>query len=234
VRAVINETLRLFPPVPINVRASRRTACTLPPPDPSFGSTSTEPLYMPGNTTIMYLPLLTQRNPALWGPGADEFDPSRWLRPDGPGPAPSEPASMAFAPFSIGPRTVRTLHTLSSYPNLPHTPLTLDRNPQQCLGQNYAYAKASYFLVRLLQRFDSFALATDVQAPGSLPPPEWKSRKGRQRIERVWPASSLTLFVKVRVFPSIAIADQVDASGRAVGPIRQSHRHMHVIPFRGS
>ena len=116
VRAVINETLRLFPPVPINVRASRPAACALPPPDASFGMTSREPLYMPGNTSIMYFPLLTQRNPALWGANADEFDPTRWLQRDGPGPR-SITESMAFAPFSIGPRIVRrSVPYKDSYP----------------------------------------------------------------------------------------------------------------------
>ena len=67
----------------------------------------------------------------------------------------------------------------------------------QCLGQNYAYNEASYFLVRLLQEFDTFSLAPEFQPAGSLPPPEWKSRKGRQAVEKIWPAAALTLYIKV-------------------------------------
>lgn len=59
---------------------------------------------MPGNTPIMYLPLLIQRNPALWGPDADVFDPERWLQPERVAKFTSNPAM--FAPFSAGPRIV--------------------------------------------------------------------------------------------------------------------------------
>ena len=71
----------------------------------------------------------------------------------------------------------------------------------QCIGQNYAYNETSYFLVRLLQHFDRFTLASEVQPAGSLPPPEWKHRKGRQAIEKIWPSAALTLYVKVN--PSV-------------------------------
>ncbi|KAF7294859.1 putative cytochrome P450 monooxygenase CYP63 [Mycena indigotica] len=166
-RAVINEVLRLFPPVPLNVRESR-DACTLPRADATYPYQNPRPFYMPGETTIMYLPLLTQRNPALWGPDADVFDPERWLDPERMAKFVANPTM--YAPFSAGPRI--------------------------CVGQNYAYNEASYFLVRLLQEFDTFTLAPEVQPPGSLPPSEWKGRRGRQAIERVWPAASMTLFVK--------------------------------------
>lgn len=64
------------------------------------------PLYVPKQTVIMYFPLLTQQNPALWGDDAYEFDPDRWLEGD-------ERLSrftqqpMMFTPFSGGPRIVR-------------------------------------------------------------------------------------------------------------------------------
>ncbi|KAJ7906573.1 cytochrome P450 monooxygenase CYP63 [Mycena leptocephala] len=167
-RAVINEVLRLYPPVPLNVRESRAEACTLPPSDISYANDDPRPFYMPGSTTIMYLPLLMQRNPALWGPDADVFDPERWLHPDRISKFVSNPTM--YAPFSAGPRI--------------------------CLGQNYAYNEASYFLVRLLQEFDTFTLAPEFQPAGSIPPPEWKSRKGRQAVEKIWPAAALTLYIK--------------------------------------
>ncbi|KAJ6602667.1 cytochrome P450 monooxygenase CYP63 [Mycena vulgaris] len=167
-RAVINEVLRLYPPVPLNVRESRAEACTLPPSDASYVTDDPRPFYMPGGTTIMYLPLLMQRNPALWGPDADAFDPERWLNPDRISKFVSNPTM--YAPFSAGPRI--------------------------CIGQNYAYNEASYFLVRLLQEFDTFTLAPEFQPAGSLPPAEWKDRKGRQVVEKIWPAAALTLYIK--------------------------------------
>ncbi|KAJ8090407.1 hypothetical protein PM082_019005 [Marasmius tenuissimus] len=167
-RAVINETLRLFPPVPLNVRECRHS-CTLPPPDPTYNhSRDNQPLYIPAGTPVMFFPLLVQRNTALWGPDADKFDPNRWIDPARISRFVANPT--IFTPFSAGPRI--------------------------CVGQNYAYNEASYFLVRLLQQFESFTLAPDAQPSGSLPPEEWQHRKGRQAVERIWPGSALTLFVK--------------------------------------
>ncbi|KAF5345213.1 hypothetical protein D9756_011554 [Leucocoprinus leucothites] len=176
IRAVIDETLRVFPPVPLNVRESRSMPCLFPPSDRTFpdsqlqDQSKNQPLLMPGNTIVTFLPLLTQRNKALWGEDADEFRPERWLE--------SETKSKCnanfgmFLPFSHGPRI--------------------------CIGKNYAYNEMTFFLVRLLQRFDRFELALDCQPEGSLPPREWREegRKGRQRFEKVWPSAALTLFIK--------------------------------------
>ena len=84
----------------------------------------------------------------------------------------------------------------------------------QCIGQNYAYNEMSYFLVRLLQQFDGFSLAPEVQPAASLPPPDWKGRKGRQAYERIWPAAALTLYVKVRYPPKCRIGSRAEVFAR--------------------
>lgn len=170
-RAVINEAMRLFPPVPLNVREAREHPVVLPLSDGTYNhqdSVNAQPLYIPARTTIMYFPLLIQRNPALWGEDADEFDPERWIDPARLGKYLANPT--IFTPFSAGPRI--------------------------CLGQNYAYNQMSYFLVRLLQQFDRVTLEKEYQPEGSMPPPEWKSRNGRQAVEQIWPAAAMTLYVK--------------------------------------
>ena len=107
VRAVINETLRLFPPVPVNARETRSAGVTLPLSDPTFLDLDPRPLYIPADTIIMYFPVLTQRNKALWGEDADEFDPDRWIDPDRLKKQVSNPTM--FTPFSAGPRIVSPL-----------------------------------------------------------------------------------------------------------------------------
>ena len=138
VRAVLNETLRLFPPVPLNVRESRPAAVALPSSHlPSYTSkfgyphtyvaTPKEPLLMPGSTPIMYMPMLMQRNPDLWGPDADKFDPDRFLDPQRAAMLTSNP--FMFIPFSAGPRIVGPFCTSISCTarNLSHSFSASDR-----------------------------------------------------------------------------------------------------------
>ncbi|KAH9840624.1 cytochrome P450 [Rhodofomes roseus] len=165
-RAVINETLRIFPPVAVNSRESRPHPSILPKSDGTYPEPA-EPLYMPPLATIAYFTVLMHRNPALWGLDADLFDPDRWLDKR-LSRFVSNP--MMFAPFSAGPRI--------------------------CIGQNYALNEASFFLTRLMQRFETFTLAPEAQPAGSLPPPEWKEGKGRETFEELWPNSALTSYVK--------------------------------------
>lgn len=75
----------------------------------------------------------------------------------------------------------------------------------QCLGQNFAYNEASFFIIRLLQRVRSFELATDVQPEGTTPPLRWKDGKGRQAFEQVWPWSNVTAFIKVRMITLVCL-----------------------------
>lgn len=97
VRAIINEVLRLFPPVPLNERASSRSV-VLP------ARPTETPLYMPGpHTSMIYSTMLMQRNPDLWGPDADLFDPMRWLDQRHKSII-SDP--FKYIPFNAGPRIV--------------------------------------------------------------------------------------------------------------------------------
>jgi len=73
----------------------------------------------------------------------------------------------------------------------------------QCLGQNYALNEATVFLVRLLQRFDEFAIDERKQ----LPPP-WKrdpsvdiglkdprSGTSRKDVEKIWPGFTIVIHI---------------------------------------
>jgi len=118
VRAVLNETLPIFPAVPINTRHSTTESAYPPAASPSPTSPSTPasspphyttPLYMPPRSSISVLPLLMQRGTDLWGPDAENFRPLWWLPTEhggdgvteaGGGTAKKRPER--FVPFSAG------------------------------------------------------------------------------------------------------------------------------------
>ncbi|KAF7373934.1 hypothetical protein MSAN_00605800 [Mycena sanguinolenta] len=161
-RAFINETLRLYPPVPFDSRTSKK-ATVWPPSKPGD-----KPLYIPPKTRIRYCVFLMHRRTDLWGPDALTFDPDRFL--DERVRKYLTPNPFIFLPFNAGPRI--------------------------CLGQQFAYHEASFFLVRLLQTFSSFSLAPDAQPESTQPPASWKSARGTQATEKIMLGRHLTMFSK--------------------------------------
>jgi len=84
-RAVIEETLRLYPPVPILAREAMA--------DTTIGG---KPI--PKGSLVMVVPWLMHRNPVLWSK-PDVFYPGRFLNPKA-----KKPNKYGYVPFSIGPR----------------------------------------------------------------------------------------------------------------------------------
>jgi cytochrome P450 len=95
-RAVLNETLRLFPAVPFDVREN---ICDITWISPEYGK---KPLFIPKGTTLSYSVFLMHRRTDLWGPDALEFDPDRWL--DERVKKYLIPNPYIFLPFNAGPR----------------------------------------------------------------------------------------------------------------------------------
>ncbi|EAU87478.1 cytochrome P450 monooxygenase pc-3 [Coprinopsis cinerea okayama7 len=95
-RAVLNETLRLFPIVPFNVRETANET-VWPSPDPNE-----QALYIPPGTKITYSVFMMQRRTDLWGLDAEEFDPDRFI--DERLKKYLIKNSFIFLPFNAGPR----------------------------------------------------------------------------------------------------------------------------------
>ncbi|KAG8704257.1 hypothetical protein FRC08_002337 [Ceratobasidium sp. 394] len=92
-RAVINEVLRLFPPVPLNSRESVKATVL---------QSEGRKYFVPAGASCMFAVQLMHVRKDLWGPDADEFDPERWL--DERYKKYVLPNPFIFLPFSAGPR----------------------------------------------------------------------------------------------------------------------------------
>nr|AAL67906.1 cytochrome P450 monooxygenase pc-2 [Phanerodontia chrysosporium] len=94
-RAFINETLRLYPAVPWNVRYPVKDT-TIPGPHPD------KPYFIPANTPVSYSVHCMHRRTDYWGPDAEAFDPDRFL--DARVQRYLTPNPFIFLPFNAGPR----------------------------------------------------------------------------------------------------------------------------------
>lgn len=92
-RAIVNESQRLYPIVPANSREALRDT-TIP---RGGGPDGQSPLLVPKGCYVSYMTYSMHRDESLYGADALEFKPERWLDPGfRPG--------WAYIPFSGGPR----------------------------------------------------------------------------------------------------------------------------------
>lgn len=71
--AVFNETLRLFPPVPVELKE-----CTA-------STTFPDGTWLPKGSVVLWVPWSMGRSKQIWGEDADDFRPERWLVEEGEG-----------------------------------------------------------------------------------------------------------------------------------------------------
>lgn len=95
-QATINETLRVYPIVPFNIRTSLKDT-TLP---RGGGPDGLSPIFVPGGTSIVYSPLVMQRTQDI--PDAEQWHPRRWIGDSGT--EKYVPANWTYIPFNGGPR----------------------------------------------------------------------------------------------------------------------------------
>ncbi|KAF8714644.1 cytochrome P450, partial [Rhizoctonia solani] len=174
-RAVINEVLRLYPPVPLNQRE-----CV----SPTVFKSGGKQYFIPAGAAVIYSVLFMHTRKDLWGDDAETFDPERWL--DDRYKKYVLPNPFIFLPFNAGPRIVSDSYT--------EVHLVVTDEYSQCLGQQFAYNEISFFLTRLVQRVNQIALAPDAQPLESHPPTSWAKGPGRRATEKIWPRAHLTLY----------------------------------------
>jgi cytochrome P450 len=135
----LNETLRLYPVVPYNVRVAL-TDTTLP---RGGGPDGMQPLAVLKDTPVGYSTLILQHRKDIYPstfpsdpekafPDPQKFDPSRWDS--------WTPKSWTYVPFNGGPRI--------------------------CIGQQFALTEMGYTVVRILQQFSRVEDRSGGEFPG--------------------------------------------------------------------
>jgi len=94
---VCNETIRLYPTVPITVRVANK-------------NTSLLGTFVPKGCQVILCPYAINRHPKLWGDNADDFVPERWIDVDEkgerhPNASGGAPSNYAILTFLHGPRS---------------------------------------------------------------------------------------------------------------------------------
>ncbi|KAH5720028.1 hypothetical protein HBI17_255530 [Parastagonospora nodorum] len=96
---VLKETLRLYPPVPINSRTAQKST-TLP---IGGGEKRESPILVAEGMSVLFSPYALHRRPDLYGMDAAIFRPERWDEPV-PLHANSATTKYCYIPFGAGPR----------------------------------------------------------------------------------------------------------------------------------
>ncbi|KAI9360022.1 cytochrome P450 [Zopfochytrium polystomum] len=132
--AVVKETLRLIPPVPLNGRQAAQDDVL-------------DGFFIPRGTMVFTPPLVMHRLPAYWGEDADQFVPDRWMgggKAAGAGGA--ETADNAAA-VSSAEGAASGAKAFGAY-----MPFLL--GPRNCIGARFALTELKVLLVLLLREFE--------------------------------------------------------------------------------
>lgn len=89
--SIFAETLRLYPPVPFELKE-----CTIP-------TTFPDGTYLPRGSVVIWVPWSLGRSHDIWGAESEEFKPERWL--DSSGAIGLQKSAYEFPVFNAGPRS---------------------------------------------------------------------------------------------------------------------------------
>ncbi|KAG0053616.1 hypothetical protein BGZ83_000757 [Gryganskiella cystojenkinii] len=95
--AVVRESLRLWSPIPLNLRVSVED-------DYLPRAYGLEPLFVPKGTSLQIPMFILQRDPKIWGLDSLEFNPDRWLSTENVCPPYMPPNGLCYFPFYHGKR----------------------------------------------------------------------------------------------------------------------------------
>ncbi|KAK6454753.1 cytochrome P450 52A12 (DH-ALK2) [Scheffersomyces xylosifermentans] len=93
-KAILNESLRMYPSVPQNFRVAQKNT-TLP---RGGGKDGMSPILVRKGQSLFYAVYATHRSQEIYGPDAEIYRPERWFEPS------TKKLGWAFLPFNGGPR----------------------------------------------------------------------------------------------------------------------------------
>jgi cytochrome P450 len=138
--ALLNEMMRLEPPLPITLRKTVRNS--------TVGNHAVK-----AGTYIVISPYAMGRSRAIWGPKASQFDPYRWITPH----VSSEHAVEDRVKFPAG-DTCSPHGTLNkhggSLGNHQYGMLTFLKGPKGCTGERFAKAEMRRVIAALVAEFE--------------------------------------------------------------------------------
>lgn len=130
--AVINETLRLLPPLPMG---SHRA------PAPGSGGKSIGPAFITEGTSALIHFYSVHRDPRNFSPLPETFVPERWLTPE------DRQASAADLPLAFTDPAQKSTHNTAAF-------VPFSFGPAMCVGKNLAYQEMRVVVSVLMRRFE--------------------------------------------------------------------------------
>jgi cytochrome P450 len=153
-RAVMHETLRLYPSVPKDMKRALKSD-TLP-----------DGTFVPAGSNVVYVPYCMGRSAALWStpehPDPERFEPSRWLVPvsSGAGAGAGAAAAGDGAEPQTQPReapgggdAAKSEPTMTVRKESAFKFIAFNAGPRTCLGQNMALSEAVFVLGLVYRKF---------------------------------------------------------------------------------
>lgn len=162
--AVFYESLRLYPPVPIEIKETSQRA-TLP-----------DGTVLPSGAIVMYIPWAMNRCIKLWGKTAHDFLPDRWLSSP---PSPSASSSDDSHHHHHQKKKTKKEKIFSTNNKSAYEFPVFNAGPRTCLGKKFAEALAIAVLVTLVPKYHFTLLSQVPHTPGDDAKRQGHERKSR-------------------------------------------------------
>ena len=141
-QATIKETLRLFPPIPVNYRTAIIDT-VLPVGGGSYG---TAPIFVTKGTRVGYHVYTMHRDESIYGADAEDFNPDRWVHEEG---------ATAAGASGVEKEDVEKTNVGSTKLRPGWGYLPFNGGPRACLGQQLAWRIVGYVTVKLVREFET-------------------------------------------------------------------------------